>query len=281
MKKSFLNGNIDPIVVQSFGEEWQAFDQSSLSSEDGLQMFNEYFSIFPWQCLPKDAVGLDIGCGSGRWARLVAPKIGRLYCIDPSVSALNVARKNLSQCQNCEFILAGVENIPLGNATADFGYALGVLHHIPDPEKGIRSCVEKLKSGAPFLLYMYYAFDNKPWWYRWIWKISELGRFLISRLPFPMRYAVSQVIALLIYLPLARFSLGLEKLGVNVDSIPLSSYRHRRFYSIRTDALDRFGTRLEQRFTKAQIRSMMENSGLEKIIFDDSEPGWVALGYKK
>jgi hypothetical protein len=48
-----------------------------------------------------------------------------------------------------------------------------------------------------------------------------------------------------------------------------------------TDALDRFGTRLEHRFTKDEIQSMMKISGLESITFSDSTPYWVALGFKQ
>ena len=36
---------------------------------------------------------------------------------------------------------------------------------------------------------------------------------------------------------------------------------------MRTDARDRFGTPLEQRFTKSEIKKMMEEAGLEKIKF--------------
>ena len=50
---------------------------------------------------------------------------------------------------------------------------------------------------------------------------------------------------------------------------------------MRTDALDRFGTKLEKRFTKAKIRQMMEHAGLEKIVFSDYAPYWCAVGYKK
>ena len=48
-----------------------------------------------------------------------------------------------------------------------------------------------------------------------------------------------------------------------------------------TDALDRFGTKLEKRFTKAEISSMMIKSGLSEIEFSNSTPFWVAIGYKK
>jgi SAM-dependent methyltransferase len=163
----------------------------------------------------------------------------------------------------------------------DFGYSLGVLHHVPDTEAGLRACVNVLKPGAPFLLYLYYAFDNRPWWFRLLWRISDVGRQFISRSPVGLRYAISQMIAGIVYYPLARLSLLLERFGVNVDCIPLSSYRSQSFYVMRTDTLDRFGTKLEQRFTAAQIRRMMERAGLERITFSDSVPFWCAVGFKK
>ena len=276
-----MSNNADNNVIEGFGDEWSRFNQSSLSDEELMEMFNSYFSIFPWHELPQNPVGLDLGCGSGRWARLVAPRVGQLHCIDPSATALDVAKRNLSGQQNCRFHLASVNDIPLDDESADFGYSLGVLHHVPDTEMGIKSCVLKLKKGAPFLLYLYYAFDNRPMWFRVIWKASDIGRFLISRLPYSTRYLLSQVIAFIVYLPISRFSLLLEKLGFRVDSFPLSFYRNRSFYVMRTDALDRFGTRLEKRFTKAEIRQMMEHAGLEKIVFRDYAPYWCAVGYKK
>ena len=72
----------------------------------------------------------------------------------------------------------------------------------------------------------------------------------------------------------------MEKLNLNVSNFPLSSYKNLSFYTMRTDALDRFGTRLEQRFTRDEIKIMMENAGLENIKFSNSKPYWVAVGYK-
>ncbi|HEY9634154.1 MAG TPA: class I SAM-dependent methyltransferase [Coleofasciculaceae cyanobacterium] len=276
-----MTNNIDEKVVEGFGEEWSRFDQSVLSEHEQIEIFNAYFSIFPWQKLAKEAVGFDLGCGSGRWAKLVAPKVGQLHCIDPSLAALSVAKKNCAALNNCQFHLASVDKIPLEKESVDFGYSLGVLHHIPNTEEGIKSCVTKLKQGAPFLLYLYYSFENRPWWFKTIWKTSEISRFVISKSPFTVRYLLSQVIALIIYLPLAKSSLLLEQLGINVDSMPLSQYRRRSFYVMRTDALDRFGTRLEKRFSKAEISQMMQRAGLENIVFSDRAPYWCAVGYKK
>ena len=71
----------------------------------------------------------------------------------------------------------------------------------------------------------------------------------IGALPHKLRYFVSQIIAGLIYWPLARFAVICKKFGASepvIDNIPLGSYRSLSCYTMRTDALDRFGTRLEQ-----------------------------------
>jgi SAM-dependent methyltransferase len=270
--------NIDEKTVEGFGQEWSRFDQSVVSEDELRAGFESYFSIFPWDSLPANAVGFDLGCGSGRWARLVATRIGTLHCIDPSKAALNVARRNLRHQRNCCFHLASVDAIPLGDDSMDFGYALGVLHHVPDTAAGLLACVRKLKVGAPFLVYLYYAFDNRPRWFRLVWRTSEALRLGICRLPFSLRYAVTQLIAAGAYYPLARLSYALERLGWNVENFPLSAYRRMSFYSMRTDALDRFGTRLERRFTARQIKALMEGAGLEHITFSQTWPYWCAVG---
>jgi len=268
-----------PLRLKGLGMNGVALISPQISASEYEKIFDEYFSVFPWQTLPKNAKGVDVGCGSGRWAKLVAPKVGHLHCIDPSI-ALDVARKNLSQFQNCEFHKATANAIPLDDGSLDFGYSLGVLHHIPDTQGGIQACVNKLKPGAPFLIYLYYNFDNRSGWFRSLWQASNIFRNIISCFPQSLRYITCQVISILIYFPLARFSRVMEMMDFNVSSVPLSAYRNRSFYTMRTDALDRFGTRLEKRFSRDQIRFMMEQSGLDGIVFSEQEPFWCAVGYK-
>lgn len=274
--------NKDPQTVAGFGDEWERFDQSGLDADEHALLFEKYFHLFPWDQIPVDAQGFDMGCGSGRWAKLVAPRVGRLHCIDPS-SALFVAQKNLAQHPNCKFYQAGVGDAVLEDSSMDFGYSLGVLHHVPNTEKGIRDCVRMLKPGAPFLLYLYYAFDNRSLLYRLLWLVSDALRKGISRLPHGPRYITSQIISCLVYFPLARFAALMELAGLpekKINNLPLSFYRHLSFYTMRTDALDRFGTRLEQRFTRNQIQSMMRSAGLSDIQFSDASPYWCAVGFR-
>lgn len=275
-----MSTNIDDATVEGFGDEWSRFDQSGASAEELAALFDSYFAVFPWSALPPDAVGFDAGCGSGRWARLVAPRVGTLHCVDASEDALAVARRMLKGEGNVRFSHASIGALPFPDASMDFGYSLGVLHHMPDTSAALASCVQKLKPGAPFLIYLYYAFDNRPPWFRALWRASDLGRMAISRLPHRSRYAVSQMLAATVYWPFARTARVAERFGANVDAFPLSAYRDRSFYVMRNDALDRFGTRLEQRFTRDEMRTMMTDAGLTDIRFHDGLPYWCAVGYR-
>ena len=272
--------NIDKKVVSDFGKEWQAFNHQNLDESLLDSAFDSYFYFFPFEDL-SDAVGFDMGCGSGRWAKFVAPRVGFLNCIDPSETALNQARANLLDSKNCSFECSGVDGNTLMDESQDFGYSLGVLHHIPDTFLALKACAKKLKSGAPFLLYLYYRFDNKPKSYFFLWKISDLVRKVLSRFPFIVKFSVSQIIALFIYLPIAKFAWLAEKIVIDVSNFPLTWYRNESFYILRTDALDRFGTRLEQRFTKEEITRMLEETGFQNIKFSNREPFWTVLAYKE
>ena len=271
--------NLDLATVKSFGDEWSRFDQSALTDEEARRIFDEYFAVFPWNKLPTGAIGFDMGCGSGRWAKLVAPRVGHLHCIDPS-SALEVAKTALVAVKNVSFHLASVDEPTLPPNSQDFGYSLGVLHHVPDTAGAIRACVNMLKQGAPFQLYLYYAFDNRSAVFKLVWRCSDLLRRGICILPAKLKHLLTDTLAAVLYFPLARFSLLCERLGLNVSDIPLSYYRSHSFYTMRTDSRDRFGTPLEQRFTRSQISRMMCEAGLESIHFSESAPFWCAVGYK-
>ena len=63
-------------------------------------------------------------------------------------------------------------------------------------------------------------------------------------------------------------------------SFPLSYYRHCSLYTLRTDARDRFGTPLEQRFSRAQIREMCSAANLVDMRFSSRAPYWCVVGFK-
>lgn len=272
--------NLDPETVEGFGREWQRFDQRALPEAELRRVFDLYFALFPWERLAEDAVGFDAGCGTGRWARFVAPRVGMLHCVDASPEALEVARRTLADQPNCRFHNASIAAMPFEPGTMDFGYALGVIHHLPDPAAGLRACVRALRPGAPLLVYLYYALDGRPWWFRSVWRLSNLLRLLITRLPYRAQLLMCTLVAAFVYWPLARAALILERTGLQLENLPLATYRHAPFYTMRTDAFDRLATCLEKRFTAAEVCAMMTSAGLTGIEISPEVPYWSAIGFR-
>ena len=240
-------------VLKDFGQEWKKFNQTSLDKEELKYLFNQYFDIFPFEKINKNSIGFDLGCGSGRWATFIAPKVKKLNCIDPSSEAILVAKKNLARFKNVNFFNQRISKLKIKKNSQDFGYCLGVLHHTSETVKGVRYCNRILKKGAPFLIYLYYNFENRNWLYRFIWYFSDIVRKFVSLMPFSIKKIITDILALIIYLPFANFSKLIKFIGLNNSSFPLSYYANKSFYTMRTDSLDRFGTKIEKRYSKKKF----------------------------
>ncbi|MEK7671623.1 MAG: class I SAM-dependent methyltransferase, partial [Bacteroidota bacterium] len=91
---------------------------------------------------------------------------------------------------------------------------------------------------------------------------------------------VCDIIAVTVYVPLVCFGRLLRRIGLESLSqkLPLSAYLDHTFFVMRNDALDRFGTSLEQRFSRAEIEQMMGSAGLDEIVIADTLPYWHAVG---
>jgi 2-polyprenyl-3-methyl-5-hydroxy-6-metoxy-1,4-benzoquinol methylase len=281
---SFLSekdSNIDRSTVNAFGEEWQKFN--SFDAEEIQKIGDEYFDIVDDKMMNKETVALDLGCGSGRWSAYLSGKVGKVEAIDPSASVYSAAQF-LESYKNIRVTQASVDNIPFSNNTFDFLLCLGVLHHIPNAQKALNSAVEKIKPNGMALLYFYYNFENRGALFKFIFKLSDSLRKLISGLPNGLKKFICDLIAIFIYLPFVLTG-RLMKILFSASSIwkkiPLSYYTNKSFTIIRNDALDRFGTPLEQRFSKKEITQMLEKSGLTEIHFSDQTPFWHCTARKK
>ena len=271
--------NLDQEVINSFGHEWAAFDYSEAQTNEALDaQFLAYCEpIDLSQFNPETSVAADFGAGSGRWTSRLLPYFSQVYALEPSDGANKVLTKKFVNESRVKILqeTVGMNSIP--SSSLDLAMSLGVLHHIPDTGLAIKDVVSKIKSGGVFLCYLYYKLDNKPIYYRGLFWASNSIRWVISRLPYVMRRLIARIIAMVVYLPLARTSKLLAKKGLKVSNIPLHHYADMPFVMLQNDALDRFGTRLEQRFSKKEITEMLGNAGfdLSTLRFSDVEPFWT------
>ena len=79
-----------------------------------------------------------------------------------------------------------------------------------------------------------------------------------------------------------RIAKYLARRGKSVSNIPLHHHANMLFVMLQSDALDRFGTRLELRFSKRDFEEMSAKAGFDvtTLIFSDNEQFW-AFSVKK
>jgi ubiquinone/menaquinone biosynthesis C-methylase UbiE len=277
---SLNSSNIDTEVVNSFGDEWLKFN--SFSDAEITRTGNDYFSIVDNKIVNKNSYGIDLGCGTGRWTKYFLDRIGFMEAVDPSNAILSADRL-LDGKKNVRLTKAAIDNLPFEDNTFDFAMSVGVLHHIPDTKKALADCVKKLKPGGYMYVYLYYSLDNRGLLFKSLFKIVNAIRIVVSSLPKAIKKFCCDIIAYILYLPIILIGrllrlLSFKKLAAR---LPLSGYHDQSFYIIRNDALDRFGTKLEHRFSRKEIMEMMLSAGLEEIVIPDKFPYWHAIGRKK
>lgn len=272
--------NIDNEVVESFGDEWLKFHD--FSDEIIHDIAKEYFDLLNDKIVNKNTYAIDIGCGTGRWTKYLTEKVGFVEAIDPS-NAIIAADKLLGKIENVRLSKASTETIPFSDETFDFAMSVGVLHHIPDTQQAMKDCVKKIKKGGYFYCYLYHNLETRGWWFKTLYWLSNQLRKVVCKLPSKLKRFVCDILAIVIYMPLVlwvRFLvlIGLRKIAIKM---PLSAYNNKSFFVIRNDALDKFGTSLEQRFSKKQVETMMLQCGLEDILISPLSPFYHAIGRKK
>jgi SAM-dependent methyltransferase len=260
------SGPLAEDVQFSFGAEWREF--SGVVPEHEAE-FQSYFDQIDLQTLAEARVG-DLGCGSGRWSHHLRGRCRELVLVDFS-DAIFVARRNLGDRPEALFFMADVTELPFRPGCLDLVVCLGVLHHLPIP------ALDALRRIAPLaprhLVYLYYALDNRPLHFRLLLGPITAMRSATSRIKGARaRTVISWAATIGLYMPLLALGKALRPLGLH-GTVPLyDSYGGKSVGRIRQDAYDRLFTRIEQRFTRGQIESLVDT--FDRVTVADTWPYW-------
>jgi SAM-dependent methyltransferase len=110
-------------------------------------------------CLPVEAKILIAGCGTGRQAvkRALEFPDAAITAIDVSEPSLHYARQQCANLniQNIRFLNLDLHNISDLNEKFDAIWCSGVLHHLPDPERGWAALAAVLRPGGVMKIMVY------------------------------------------------------------------------------------------------------------------------------
>ena len=253
----------------TFGKEWQKFPEILPEHEES---FRHYFDLVDLVAL-REARVCDLGCGMGRWSYFLRDKCREIVLLDFS-EAIFVARRNLAHAGNALFFMGDLTRLPFRNGFADFLFCLGVLHTLPT------SAIEEvraLRKYAPrLLIYLFYALDNRPFYFRLLLALVTALRLLTARVRNPLfRAGLTWAGTLGIYLPLIFLGSALRPLGLSHYIPVYEGYHDRSLQQIRQDVYDRMFTRIEHRYSRKRILTLRDT--FSKVVISDLLPYWHFL----
>ena len=250
---------------KSFGFEWNKFNA----------VFPEYEANFLSYIDPIDAkflfskLVLDAGCGAGRHAYFAGKYGAEVIAIDASDRAVLMAMENTKSQLRVKVAKVDIYDLP-ENWKGMFGYvmAIGVLHHLPDPQDGFNRLVSMLEPGGSISIWVYSGEDNKL-----ATRLYEPARKITTRIPHWLLYWLA--------LPLA---VTMEI----VNRLRLPVFRHYRRFPFRTkwnDAFDVFSAPSAKYYTLEDIQGWYEQAGLKDVrvsyrMLDGVAKGIKGLGVK-
>jgi SAM-dependent methyltransferase len=181
---------IEERTAQAFGYEWTRYSELA-------QRYRQQFLDWIRPVTPeffRNRLVLEGGCGKGRHTALAAEFGARgVVALDLS-EAVDAAFANTRHLENVH-VVQGDLNHPPVKPVFDYAFSIGVLHHLPEPERGFRALVSRLRPGGSISAWVYGREGNG-----WIVHVvSPLRERLTSHLPHGMLDLISAGLTVPLY----------------------------------------------------------------------------------
>src|SRR5678815_1744766 len=110
------------------------FDRLALLDDEGWTANNHYHGFLLKHVPANCGNALEIGCGTGAFARQLAGRCRRVIGIDLSAEMIRVARSRSRRFENLEFELADAMSWSFPQSHFDFICSIATLHHLNQRE---------------------------------------------------------------------------------------------------------------------------------------------------
>ena len=150
-----MPGDFDAGTIQA------DFDRLALLSRDGWD-HNSHYGNFLLKHISQDCESaLEIGCGAGAFARLMAKRAGRVLALDLSPQMIQIARERSREYANIDFRVANVLEWKFPAGQFDCVASIATLHHLP-MEKMLTKMKSALKANGTLLVLDLFQGEGLP-----------------------------------------------------------------------------------------------------------------------
>lgn len=257
-------------TLRSYSYQWRKFNEM-------LPHWKQVFldSIRPVEpAFFHGKLGLDAGCGFGRSLYYAASYGAEIIGMDLS-EAVESARANTRHLANVHVVQADIFHPPLRQRSLDFVYSIGVLHHLPDPNRGFFTLSQLLRPGAPIVIWVYSRGRGRQI------ALFTLARALSTRLPLRVLDVLCLALAagqwVLWILPY-RLQSRFEATRGLARRLPFTLYAAYSFRVLHADWFDGLSVPLVNYYRREEIVGWFREANLERVRID-RDWGGRALGY--
>ena len=249
-KATLAPANLESLkVARGFRFEW--LKHSRILPEHKAELMHVFGDLMN----PADFTGkvvLDAGCGQGRFSYFITaygPK--EVYCVDFSESVL-IAKENLEEVSNVHVIQADIFNLPFKNIF-DMIYSIGVIHHLPQPQRGFNCLLERLRPKGQIFLWIYGYSSIVP--------ILKFLKLVTLKIDIRTMWFLSLLPAIFLYI-LNKIYLLCSKIIFTkkiAEYIPFHMYSDRSFHNIWTICFDHLTTSIAHYFKEGELKGWLRN----------------------
>jgi SAM-dependent methyltransferase len=206
-------------TANAFGWEWREFNELHPDWATYEAQFLDWVAPLPPAFFAGKVV-LDAGCGMGRFSAVAARLCaGRVVGIDLSDS-VESARRFTRDLPNVAIVQADIYRQPFA-APFDFAFSIGVIHHLPDPEAGLKAVGRHVKPDGTLFAWVY-GYENNGW-LRYL--INPIRERVTARLPRRALYWLSLLLTAGLQ-PMLRLLYRAPEGGARSRLLPYFGYLH-------------------------------------------------------
>ncbi len=226
----------------------------------------------------RGQIGLDAGCGEGRYTYCLAEAGAEIIGLDLSEAVTLAYRRNRDH-PRAHIVQGSIYQPPFRRSSLAFVMSTGVLHHLPNPRRGFEALVPLLHPGGSMHIWVYglrqmsrvYALSHLTAPRRWTSRLPPQASYLLSiPIALALHWAAFKPLQLLARHPAVagRINPQLRELA----ALPFQMHL--------AEVLDRLGVPITHYLTEAEVHAWYTQAGFEEIIVAQTAGGrgWSARG---
>jgi SAM-dependent methyltransferase len=168
------------MLQQDWDVIWERKNKMSQTVNFGRNFYNKFFSRLLLKNLEKDALMLEIGCGTGSIAATINYNLKYYIGVDNSSAALSIC-KNINTKNKNFFVCGDAFSLPFKDESFDLVWSQGLIEHFDNPEEIVNEHLRVCKKGGTVLISAPYKYSYFiVWWWltrprllRFLWPWTE------------------------------------------------------------------------------------------------------------